>query len=357
MKTGFHPQCVEQASNQPLISFLLDEHSNYFFPSDEKQRQRGLGVALSQKRRLQNSASGIHTVFRSDVVEKGQNLEEKRDGEELMGKIQTPVACKSLLYAHPHTIPRSPVVSAASEEESHGEASSSQTPSNQFDETLLIFTVRQEIKRARGAPREAWSSPILAKHVTKKLIRSHSVTPLHLEAAGTHINRCVRLQNRPSCNSRGDSAPLGPAARHSTAIGLCRKSQTPLASSEVPRSSSEPELEDRKAAPGGAQADPHRQSRPRGAPLSPAGGGAVAMAPEMLPKHPHPPGKREPRVDASLHGNLAGASLPLLVGAPTHLPSKKLIKVCSSPPARPPQRFHTVCSQAPPRPGVNAHLH
>ncbi|XP_027449812.2 uncharacterized protein C12orf42 homolog isoform X2 [Zalophus californianus] len=273
------------------------------------------------------------------------------------GKIQTPVACKSLLYVHPHTVPRPPVVSAASEEESHGEASSSQTPSNQFDETLLIFTVRREIKRARGAPREAWSSPILAKHMTKNLIRSHSVTPLHLEAAGTHISRHRRLQNRPSCDARGYSAPLGPAARHSTAIGLCRKSQTPLASSEVPRSSSEPELEDRKAAPGGAQADPHRQSRPRGAPLSPAGGGAVAMAPEMLPKHPHPPGKREPRVDASLHGNLAGASLPLLAGAPTHLPSKKLIKVCSSPPARPPQRFHTVCSQAPPRPGVNAHLH
>ncbi|XP_021543369.1 uncharacterized protein C12orf42 homolog [Neomonachus schauinslandi] len=254
-------------------------------------------------------------------------------------------------------VPRSPVVSAASEEESHGEASSSQTPSNQFDETLLILTVRREIKRARGAPREAWSSPILAKHVTKKLIRSHSVTPLHLEAAGTHINRHVRLQNQPSCNSRGDSAPLGPAARPSTAIGLCRNSQTPLASSEVPRSSSEPEREDRKAAPVGAQADPHRQSRPRGAPLSPAGGGAVAMAPEMLPKHPHPPGKRGPRVDASLHGNLAGASLPLLAGAPTHLPLKRLIKVCSSPPARPRQRFHTVCSQAPPRPGVNAHLH
>lgn len=149
----------------------------------------------------------------------------------------------------------------------------------------------------------------------------------------------------------------GPAARPYTAIGLCRRSQTLLASSGVPRSSSEPEMEDRKAAPGGAQADPHRQSRPLGAPLSPAGGGAVAMAPEMLPKHPSPPGKRGPRADASLHGNLAGAPLPLLPGAPTHLPSKKLIKVCSSPPARPPQRFHTVCSQAPPRPGVNAHLH
>uniref|UniRef100_A0A452QM99 Uncharacterized protein n=1 Tax=Ursus americanus TaxID=9643 RepID=A0A452QM99_URSAM len=274
------------------------------------------------------------------------------------GKIQTPVACESLLCAHLHTVPRSPVVSvASSEEESHGESSSSQLPSNECDETLVIPTVRREIRRARGAPSEAWSSPILAKHVTKKPIRSQSVIPLHLEAAGTHISRHARLQNRPSRSSRGDSAPLGPAARPYTAIGLCRRSQTLLASSGVPWSSSEPEMEDRKAAPGGTQADPHRQSRPLGAPLSPAGGGAVAMAPEMLPKHPSPPGKRGPRADASLHGNLAGAPLPLLPGAPTHLPSKKLIKVCSSPPARPPQRFHTVCSQAPPRPGVNAHLH
>ncbi|XP_047599160.1 uncharacterized protein C12orf42 homolog isoform X2 [Lutra lutra] len=269
------------------------------------------------------------------------------------GKIQTPGACKSLLCAHPHTVLRSPVSSAASlEEESHAEASSSQTPSGKCDEALLIFTIRREIKRARAAPKEAWKSPVLAKNMTKKPIRSHSVTPLDLEAAGTHISRHARLQNRPSYNSRGDSAPLGPAARPSTAIGLCRKSQTPSASSGVSRSSSELEMEDRKAAPVGVQADPRRQSRPRGAPLSPAGGGAVAMAPEMLPKHPHPPEKRGPRADASLHGNLAGAPLPLRAGAPTHLPSKKLIKVRSSPSARPPQRFHTVCSQTPPRPGV-----
>ncbi|XP_044940710.1 uncharacterized protein C12orf42 homolog isoform X5 [Mustela putorius furo] len=285
------------------------------------------------------------------------------------GKIQTPGACKSLLCAHPHTIPRSPVLSAASlEEESHAEASSFQTPSSECDEALLIFTVRREIKRARAAPKEAWKSPVLTKNMTKKPIRSHSVTPLDLEAAGTHINRHAFrtgppiIQNWPSYNSRGDSAPLGPAARPSTAIGLCRKSQTPSASSGV-RSSSELELEDRKAVPAGAQADPHRQSRPPGAALSPAGGGTVAMAPEMLPKHPHPPEKRGPRADASLHGNLAGAPLPLRAGAPTHLPSKKLIKVRSSPSARPPQRFHTVCSQTPPRPelgvggAVNAHLH
>ncbi|XP_034499299.1 uncharacterized protein C12orf42 homolog [Ailuropoda melanoleuca] len=168
------------------------------------------------------------------------------------GKIQTPVACESLLCAHPHTIPRSPVVSvASSEEESHGESSSSRSPCNECDGTLVIPTVRREIRRARGAPSEAWSSPILAKHVTKKPVRSQSVIPLHLEAAGTHISRHARLQNPPSRNSRGDSAPLGPAARPYTAIGLCRRSQTPLASSGVPRSSSEPEpeMEDRKAAP------------------------------------------------------------------------------------------------------------
>lgn len=132
------------------------------------------------------------------------------------GKIQTPGACKSLLCAHPHTIPRSPVLSAASlEEESHAEASSFQTPSSECDEALLIFTVRREIKRARAAPKEAWKSPVLTKNMTKKPIRSHSVTPLDLEAAGTHINRHAFrtgppiIQNWPSYNSRGDSAPLG----------------------------------------------------------------------------------------------------------------------------------------------------
>ena len=136
------------------------------------------------------------------------------------GKIQTPVACESLLCAHPHTIPRSPVVSvASSEEESHGESSSSRSPCNECDGTLVIPTVRREIRRARGAPSEAWSSPILAKHVTKKPVRSQSVIPLHLEAAGTHISRHARLQNPPSRNSRGDSAPLG--KDHFVVLGFC----------------------------------------------------------------------------------------------------------------------------------------
>lgn len=149
----------------------------------------------------------------------------------------------------------------------------------------------------------------------------------------------------------------GPAPRPYTAIGLCRRSQTPLAPWRVSWSSSEPELEEKRTATVGALANPYVQSRPQGATGSLVVRGAVAMASEMLPKHPHPPGKREPRADASLHGNLAGAPLPRFAGAPTHLPSKRLIKVCSAPPSRPPRGFHTVCSQAPPRPRVNAHLH
>ncbi|KAM5250442.1 uncharacterized protein C12orf42 homolog [Hipposideros larvatus] len=149
----------------------------------------------------------------------------------------------------------------------------------------------------------------------------------------------------------------GPAARPSTAIGLCRGSQTPFAPSRVSWSSSEAKLEERMPATVGALASPYSQSRLQGVPGNPVGRGAVAMALEMLPKHPHLLGKRGLRADASLHGNVAGAPLPQLAGAPTHLPSKRLIKACSAPRSRPPQRFHTVCSQAPPRPGVNAHFH
>uniref|UniRef100_A0A667G3U1 Uncharacterized protein n=1 Tax=Lynx canadensis TaxID=61383 RepID=A0A667G3U1_LYNCA len=266
-------------------------------------------------------------------------------------KVQTPGACRRLLCAQQYSIPRSPapaVSTAFSEEESHGEASFSQTPSSEWGETRLIFAVRQEMKkRARGAPNAAWN-PV-------------TVTPVPLEAAGTHRNRHVRLHNQPSFDSRGSPA------RPPSATGLCRRSQAPLASSGVSQSPPEPKLEDRVADAVVALADPPLQSRPWGASGSPGGGGvggAVAMAPEMLPKHPHPGEgggeKRGPKADTSLHGNLAGAPVPLPAGAPTHPPSKRLIKVCSSPPPpprRPPQRFHTACSQAPPRPRVNAPLH
>ncbi|KAM8777499.1 uncharacterized protein C12orf42 homolog [Rhynchonycteris naso] len=149
----------------------------------------------------------------------------------------------------------------------------------------------------------------------------------------------------------------GPAARSSFAIGLCRRRQTSFAPLRVPWSSSAAQLDARRTVTLGALTNPDSQSRRQGAPANPVGKGAVAMAPETLPNHLRPPEKRRPRADASLQGNLAGASLPRFAGAPTHLPSKSLIKACTSPLSRPPQRFHTARSQAPPRPGVNAHLH
>ncbi|XP_045322464.1 LOW QUALITY PROTEIN: uncharacterized protein C12orf42 homolog [Leopardus geoffroyi] len=256
------------------------------------------------------------------------------------GKVQTPGACRRLLCAQQYSIPRSPapaVSTAFSEEESHGEASFSQTPSSEWDETRLIFAVRQEMKkRARGAPDAAWSRPLLEKSMTKKPIR-----PSHRHACASR-----------GCRNTQECSP----ARPPSATGLCRRSQAPSASSGVSQSPPEPKLEDRPAL------GPVRKSGGGG-----GVGGAVAMAPVMLPKHPHPGGggrgeKRGPKADASLQGNLAGTPVPLSAGAPTHLPSKRLIKVCSSPPPpppppRPPQRFHTACSQAPPRPRVNAPLH
>ncbi|XP_032972664.1 uncharacterized protein C12orf42 homolog [Rhinolophus ferrumequinum] len=274
-------------------------------------------------------------------------------------RIQTPVAWKKQLSTPQYNTPRSPPVSVASfEENKHGETSPSPTPSREWDETTLIFTVRQEInKRDRGTPKQASSRPFWEQQMTKKPMQCYSVYPAHLEAVGTHIIRHVRLQNQPSRNCKTDIVPSGTAARPSTAIGLCRGSQTSFALWRVSWSSSETKLVERMAATVGPLANPDSQSRLQGVPGNPVGRGTVAMALEMLPKHPHPLGKRGLRADASLQGSVAGAPLPQLARAPTHLPSKRLIKACSSPPSRPPQRFHTVCSQAPPRPGVNAHLH
>ncbi|KAF6117651.1 hypothetical protein HJG60_001655 [Phyllostomus discolor] len=147
----------------------------------------------------------------------------------------------------------------------------------------------------------------------------------------------------------------GPAARPSTVIGICTGSHISCAPLRVSRSSSQSQVEETKAAEVGAPANPDSQSALQGAPGNPVGRGAVAMAPETLPKHPHPLGKRGPRADASFPGNLAGAPLSQFAGSPTQLPSKGLIKAWSCPPMRPPQRFQTACSQAPPWPGVNAH--
>ena len=44
--------------------------------------------------------------------------------------------------------------------------------------------------------------------MTKTCIQAHLVNPMHLEAIGTHIQGPMRLQNLPSCSSKGDSVPL-----------------------------------------------------------------------------------------------------------------------------------------------------
>nr|KAF6493846.1 hypothetical protein HJG63_001673 [Rousettus aegyptiacus] len=273
--------------------------------------------------------------------------------------IQTPMARKKLLYTCQYSVPSSPDVSIASfEEESHEEASSRTTSSSEWYETPLMFTVRQEFNKSdRGAPKQAWSSVVLEKPMTEVPVPSNSAYPLRLEAAGTQLIRHVRCQNQPSRNSKRNSVPPGPTARPSTAIGLCGRRQSPLAPSRVSWSSSETKLEERMAATGDTLANPDSQSRLQGAPGNLVRRDAVAMTPEMLPKHLHPLEIKGPRADASLHDSLAGAPHLQLAGSPTHLPTKKLIVTCSYPPSRPPPRFHTVCSQAPPRLRVNAHLY
>lgn len=121
-------------------------------------------------------------------------------------RIQTPVAWKKQLSTCQYNIPRSPPVSVASfEENKHGETGPSSTPSREWDETTLTFTVRQEInKRDRGTPKQASSRPFWEQQMTKKPMRSCSAYPAHLEAVGTHIIRHVRLQDQPSRNSKAD---------------------------------------------------------------------------------------------------------------------------------------------------------
>uniref|UniRef100_A0A8I5SXQ4 Chromosome 12 open reading frame 42 n=1 Tax=Pongo abelii TaxID=9601 RepID=A0A8I5SXQ4_PONAB len=269
-------------------------------------------------------------------------------------RTQSSMACKRLLHTCQYIVPRSSVSTVSFDEESYEELLSSPAPCSETDEAPLIFTARGETEeRARGAPKQAWNSSFL-EQLVKKPNWAHSVNPVHLEAQGIHINRHTRPNGQPLSSPKKNS---GSAARPSTAIGLCRRSQTPGALQSTGPSNTELEPEERMAVPAGAQAHPDIQSRLLGASGNPVGRGAVAMAPEMLPKHPHTPRDRRPQADTSLHGNLAGAPLPLLAGASTHFPSKRLIKVCSSAPPPPTRRFHTVCSQALSRPVVNAHLH
>uniref|UniRef100_A0A2K5QU64 Chromosome 12 open reading frame 42 n=1 Tax=Cebus imitator TaxID=2715852 RepID=A0A2K5QU64_CEBIM len=269
-------------------------------------------------------------------------------------RTQSSVECKRLLSTCQYIVPRSSVSTVSFDEESYEELCSSSASSSETDQAPLIFTARGETEgRARGTPRQAWNSSFLEEPV-KKPNWAYLVNPVHLEAEGIQMHRHTRPKGQHLSHPKKNSSS---AARPSTAIGLCRTSQTPCAQQSAGPSNAELKPEERMAAPAGARAHPDFQSELLGASGYPVGRGAVAMAPDMLPKHPHPPRDRRPREDTSLHGNLAGAPLPLLAGASTHFPSKRLIKVCSSAPPRPTRRFHTVCSQALSRPVVNAHLH
>ncbi|XP_053439326.1 uncharacterized protein C12orf42 homolog [Nycticebus coucang] len=270
-------------------------------------------------------------------------------------KIQSPVAYKRLFCTYKYIVPRSPERTVSFEEdERYGEVYSSPTPS-ETDEAPLIYTAREEIrKRTKGVPKQAWSSPFVGQQMAQKPAEQYSANPLHLEAAGMHMTRHRRLQNQPSTRAKGNS---GSHVRPSTAIGFCRRSQTPQARQSVWRSSSEPELEETSAeATAGFPAPRDVQCGLRCASGNPVGRSPVAMALETLPKHPQAPGDRRPGGDTSLQGELAASPLPLLAGASTLFSSKRLIKVCSAAPPRPPRRYHTACSQALPRPVVNAHL-
>nr|XP_051701787.1 uncharacterized protein C12orf42 homolog isoform X1 [Oryctolagus cuniculus] len=262
---------------------------------------------------------------------------------------QSPVAFKRLLCTRQYIIPRSPVSTSSFDDENYGESCPTPTPSSERDEVPPSFTVGGKINRPnRRVSNQAWSSPFLEQQMAKKPVLPHSVNPIHLEAVGIHFKRHRKPQNQSLDRSKGDS---GPAARPFTAIGLCGN-HGPFAQQSVWRSCSDPELEGRVAAP--AHRDVH--SRLLGVHGSAVRGGAVAMAPETLPKHPPALEERRPRADSALRGSLAGAPL-LLAGASTPFPSKRLIKVCSSAPPRPSRGFHTACSQALSRPVVNAQLH
>ncbi|XP_007950592.1 uncharacterized protein C12orf42 homolog [Orycteropus afer afer] len=276
-------------------------------------------------------------------------------------RTQNPLAHKTLLCTRRYSFPRLrylPVYTSSSKEDSYVEVSLYSTPSGENSEASLISTVKQGIKKqARRAPKPAWSSPFLESQMAKKPTPSHTAVPVHLEAAGRHIDRHARLLNRASCNSEERPILRSPGGRPFTATRLCRRRQPPLTLQRASGSFSEPEVEQRTATTVGNLANLDCRSRLLDTPGNPTGRCAVTMTPEMLPKHPHFAGRRGPRADASLRGSLAGAPIPRLAHTAPHLSSERLIQVCSSPPSRPPGRFHKACSQAPPWPGVNARLH
>lgn len=80
MKTGFHPQCVEQASNQPLISFLLGEYNNYFclFFLMEKKAERISGYSNSKREVIELGFRNLYSSQESSGEEREEFGEEMR---------------------------------------------------------------------------------------------------------------------------------------------------------------------------------------------------------------------------------------------------------------------------------------
>ncbi|XP_058538189.1 uncharacterized protein C12orf42 homolog [Neofelis nebulosa] len=302
------------------------------------------------------------------------------------GKVQTPGACRRLLCAQQYSIPRSPAVSTAfSEEEIHGEASFSQTPSSEWDETRLIFAVRQEMKkRARGAPNAAWSRPLLEKSMTKKPIRpSHRENKCDLMTSNVMIQVLHNDNDSDSDNDNDNDSdndsdnyyyhdrfiPHLTSSHHVPYTVLSISHYFMKASyntfrqhiANVDFSNIQSSAETfRKSRRDGFPCEASRRHRPLQEKPGPVGlpalgrirksggvggggrgchgTGDAPQASSLIRGKGGRGEKRGPKADASLHGNLAGAPVPLPAGAPTHLPSKRLIK-------------------APPRPRVNAPLH
>ncbi|KAL0610975.1 hypothetical protein AAY473_020746 [Plecturocebus cupreus] len=204
-------------------------------------------------------------------------------------RTQSSVECKRLLSTCQYTVPRSSVSAVSFDEESSEELCSSSATFSETDEDPLIFTASGETEgRARGTPKQAWNGSFLEEPVKKpnwaylQPCEEGERIPI-FQAPPPDLPRPSALQARPD--------PPRPAERRP---------------------------EESMAARAGARAHPDFQSELRGASGNPVGRGAVATAPEMLPK--------APREDPSLHGNRAGAPLPLLAGASTHFPSERLIK-------------------------------
>uniref|UniRef100_A0A8C8VZ63 RIKEN cDNA 1700113H08 gene n=1 Tax=Peromyscus maniculatus bairdii TaxID=230844 RepID=A0A8C8VZ63_PERMB len=152
------------------------------------------------------------------------------------------------------------------------------------------------------------------------------------------IHNCFQLLN-------------GPVLRPFTAIGLCRStSQNSFSPQITYKTSLEPEQRNQVAASRSWTSTDSLSVRG-----SAIGRGLAAVTPEMTPKHPYTAKEHRLETVLDFRGRAAKEPLPMLVGSPTHLFSRKLMKACSSAAPRPPRRSLTACSQTLSRPVVNAH--